>query len=328
MENLLDALNQFKERRVIVIGDVLLDQSLRGSIDRLNPEIPAVPLVKVSGIDYRLGGAANVARNLASLGATCHLFGQIGRDAYGDKITELCAAEGIKTYFVDSGRGTIVKQRVFSDGHYLARIDFGEDKLIPITSNLEKVIEREIIKDMNLYDLIIFSDYDKGIFGGNLARVIIEAGISRRILTLADLKPTNINAFLGCDIIRLNRKEAEEVAGRKYDGNNLREIATILAEKTHSKYVVITCGAEGAFTYDIEDTEKGISQMVRAKKIEIGDATGAGDTFAAVLGLGMASKINFEESIRLANYASAIVVGKIGTAVTSIEELRSALKES
>lgn len=325
MKSLSDALNNFKDRRAAVIGDVLLDQSVIGNIGRLNPEIPAVPLVKVNSIDYRLGGAANVARNLVSLGATCHLFGQIGRDIYGNKIRELCAAEGIGTHFLDSGRETIVKQRVFSDGHYIARIDFGERKLSPITHDSEKDIEREITRNLNLYDLILFSDYDKGVFKADLARRIIELGNSRKNLTLADPKPANINNFLGCNIIRLNRKEAEEVAGERYDGNNLREIATILAERTKPRYIVITCGAEGTFTYD---TEKDFPQMFQTKKVEIGDATGAGDTFAAVLGLSIASGINFENSVRLANHASAIVVGKIGTAVTNIEELRNALKES
>ena len=324
MENLLNALDLFKERKTLVIGDILLDYSIEGSAERLNPEIPAVPLIKVRDTDYRLGGAGNVARNLASLGAGCCLFGQIGRDAGGEKIRELCDKERIRTYLVDSGRETPVKQRLFSDGHYIVRVDFGENNLEPISPELERDLAEEVIKTINLYDLVIFSDYDKGIFRRDLAKRVIEASKEKGILTLADPKPRNIYSFQGCDIIRPNRKEAEEITGMRYNGKNLGEIARNLAERTKSKYEVITCGDDGAFAYHAESN---ISTIIPVKKVEIGDATGAGDTFAAVLGLGIAPGFNFEMAVRAANYASALVVDKAGTAVTNVSELQNALDE-
>ncbi|MEK6840357.1 MAG: PfkB family carbohydrate kinase [Nanoarchaeota archaeon] len=322
MKSLSDALNFFKDKRAAVVGDILLDQSIMGEVKRLNPENPAVPLSMVSDMDYRLGGAANVARNLASLGSSCHLFGQVGKDAYGDKIRELCNESGIETFLADSGRETIVKQRIFSDGRYIARIDFGEKNLDHMSINSERYIESEIAKNLNLYDLILFGDYDKGVFRGNLASRVIKLGKSGKILTVADPKPANIDGFMNCNVIRLNRNEAEKIVGNKYGGNDLRITAEIMAERTNPRYIVITCGAEGAFAYD---AEREFSHTVPARKVEIGDPTGAGDTFAAALGLSMASGLSFEESVRLANHASTIVVGKIGTAVTNISELRRAL---
>ncbi|MEK7092698.1 MAG: PfkB family carbohydrate kinase [Patescibacteria group bacterium] len=324
MENLVDAIDRFKNQRVAIIGDVFLDQSIRGEVERLNPEKLGVPLVRVTDIEFWLGGAGNVARNLASLGASCYLLGQIGNDKYGEKIRELCREEGTKTIFADSGRETIVKQRIFTDGHYVARVDFGEKMLVPIDHEAEEYLEKKLTEEMdsNHYNLILFSDYNKGMFKGNLARRVIGISKSKKILTLVDPKPENINYFFGCDILRPNKREAEEIAGIKHNGNNLRDIALKLTEKVHPKYLAITCGGDGAFAYDIERDH---SELVSTKRVKLADVTGAGDTFAAALGLGMVSGLDFKSSVRLANIASAIVVGKVGTSVTTATELKETI---
>lgn len=323
MENLVDAIDRFKDKRVAVIGDVFLDQSIRGEVERLNPEKLGVPLVRVKDIEFWLGGAGNVARNLASLGASCYLFGQIGNDKYGGKIRELCREGGIKAIFADSGRETIVKQRIFTDGHYVARVDFGEKMLVPIGHEAEEYLEKKLTEEMdsNHYNLILFSDYNKGMFKRNLARRVIDISKSRKILTLVDPKPENINSFVGCDIVRPNKREAEKISGIKDD---LEAISLNLTEKTRSRYAVITCGKMGAFAYD---TKKGYSTIIPTRKVELGDVIGAGDTFASILGLGMISGLDFKSSVTLANIASAIVVGKVGTSVTTADELRDAIKQ-
>lgn len=328
MESLLDVLDTFKERKVIVIGDILLDKSVIGTArERMNPERVGVPLISVKKVEYRLGGAANVARNVASLGASCYLLGQIGKDYHGEKIKELCAAEGIKTFFIDPGRETIVKERLFVDGDYSARIDFGEENLGFLDYQKELDLEGGLIKEIDSCNLILFSDYNKGVFKGGLARRIIQEikSNSRKILTLVDPKPANINYFFGCDILRPNKKEAEEIAGIKHNGNNLRDIALKLTEKVHPKYLAITCGGDGAFAYD---RERDHSELVSTKRVKLADVIGAGDTFAAALGLGFSSGLlDFEKSVKLANYASAVVVGKMGTSVTTADELREAIKQ-
>ena len=329
MESLLNALDTFKERKVIVVGDILLDKSVIGTAkERMNPERVGVPLISVKKVEYRLGGAANVARNVASLGASCYLFGQIGKDYHGEKIKELCAAEGIKTFLIYPGRQTIVKERLFVDGDYSARIDFGEENLGFLDYQKELDLEIGLSKEIDSCNLILFSDYNKGVFKGGLARRIIQEikDNKRKILTLVDPKPANIGNFWGCDILRPNRKEAEEIAGIKNDNeNNLRDIALKLTEKVNSKYLAITCGGEGAFAYD---REKNRSEFVPTKRVTLADVIGAGDTFAAALGLGFSSDLlDFGNSVKLANYASAVVVGKMGTSVTTDDELREAIKQ-
>ena len=329
MENLLNALGQFKDKKVIVVGDVMLDTSIMGTGGRTNPESLEALMMDDISIDYRLGGAANVARNIASLGASCYLLGQIGDDAPGKEIAKLCKKEGIESYFVvDPGRETIVKLRMLVDGRYVLRANIGEKKLRPMDYEKGAELEEGLSKEIGSCNLVIFSDYNKGVFKAGLERRTIQEikNNKRKILTLADPKPENISNFFGCDVLRPNKKEAEEIAGIKDNGSNLGEIASSLAEKTRSRYVAITCGGDGAFIFT-KDTEKNYSELVPTKKVPLADTIGAGDTFATVLGLGMVSGLDFKDSVRLANYASAIVVGKRGTATTNVEELERVLKD-
>lgn len=325
MEKLLEVLKNFKKKKILVLGDVFLDKFSWGRVERINPEQPAAPLVKIMKETYVLGGAANVANNISSLGASCILCGVAGKDFLAKKIKKICKDKGIKLKLFYYNQPTILKQRVVAHGQHISRLDFGERRLKKITKNIQDKILSSLKKDLEGVDFIIFSDYNKIFFERDLSRNIIHLAKSKNIPILVDPKPSNIEYFFGCSVIRPNEREAEQITGIKYDKEKetLRDIACCLAKKLGSKYVVITCGKEGVFCYD-SNNDKYL--MIETKAREVADVTGAGDTFAAALALSLASGLDIFRASKLANYAAGNVVGKVGTATTNIKELERRIR--
>lgn len=326
--NLKEALNIFNQQKILVIGDIMLDKFSWGDIKRLNPEQPAAPNVNVEENDetYALGGAANVANNIVSMGANCKLYGMVGRDFYGKKIQRICGEKKILLALFYHENPTNVKQRVMAHGQQVARLNYGEKNRGKIDLiNQARLIERLKI-DMENYCFIVLSDYDKGFFNEEFAQEIIRLANSRNIPTLVDAKPRNIDSFKGCTIIRPNIREAEKMTGVKYSKGNgtLKKMSEILSKRVGSKYVIITCGEDGAFIYD---REKEMVKHIQTKARQVVDVTGAGDTFIATQALGFASGLDLFESTELANYASGIVVDKVGTATLTRKELLDRIKE-
>ncbi|MFH1326796.1 MAG: PfkB family carbohydrate kinase [archaeon] len=326
-EELIQELKKFKRKKILVVGDLLLDKFSFGKVERTNPEQPAAPLVKIIKEKYVLGGAANVANNLSSLGASCSLYGVIGRDFGGEKIKRLCKNKGIKFKSFYHNQPTILKQRIVAHGQHITRLDFGERKIKKINENIQEKIINLLKKEIKNFDFIILTDYDKFFFNENLARKILELAMENNIPTLVDPKPCNLHFFKNCTVICPNKKEAEEMAGIK-DFNDEEEtlikMGEKLAENIQTKYIIITCGERGAFYYNKE----GENMFIESQAREVSDVTGAGDTFAAVLSLGLASGLNITKAIRLANYASGVVVEKIGTAVPFVEEVIKKIKQN
>ncbi|MFH1592974.1 MAG: PfkB family carbohydrate kinase [Candidatus Woesearchaeota archaeon] len=328
MEDLKEALNKFKEKKILVMGDIILDKFTWGVVERINPEQPAASLVKVCNETYKLGGAANVANNVSSLGARCCLVGVIGKGSYGYKVKELCVEKGIKLKAFYDERPTLVKQRIVAHNQQLSRLDFGEN-------NLEKIkpeIQEEIIKYLknelvnNNYDYMILSDYDKEFFSREFCQEIIQIANSIKIPVHVDPKPKNIDFFRNCNVMSPNKREAQEITGIKYSNGKdvLMSMSEALSQLSNPQYVVITCGKDGVFGYDIEKKE---SLLIGTKARDVADVTGAGDTFAAALPLALSSGLNLFDSVKLANYASGVVVEKVGTAVPTIEEIKNKIKE-
>ncbi len=320
IKTILDKSNQI---RLAICGDSLLDGIHYGSIERLNPERAGRPLLRIAKEEYRLGGAANVAANSAALGTSVDLFSVVGDDDKGKILSEYCANQNITLQTVPHGK-TLFKLRYLESAHgdYLLRVDYGEEKnLEPITAAQAKVILD--LFDKGNYQALMLSDYGKRLFEGEhgIAPDLIERARKKGIPISVDPKPHNILAFRGATVICPNLSEARQItqAGPK---ESLREIAVRLREIAQCEYAVITCGKEGMVIYDGTTYE-----VLPTKALEVLDVTGAGDTVAAMLALGMASGLSIREACHLGNYAAGIVCGKEGTATVSREELLAAIPE-
>jgi len=321
MEDLRSILDKIKKKRILVVGDIFLDKFTLGRIERVNPEQPSAPLVKVSREAYTLGGAANVANNIVSLGSDCILQGVLGKDFSGRKIHQLCKKNKIdlkKTYYKQP---TITKQRIMAHGQQITRIDWGELFLKKIDEKIERKILSSIKEDIKKCDLVVLSDYDKILFRKNLSREIIKIATEFKKPVLVDPKPQNIDFFKGCTAISPNKKEAEEISGIRYSKNKkiLLEMGKKITEKTNSKFVIITCGGGGIFCYDLEKED---CLFIETKARKVADVVGAGDTFMAALSVGMACGLGIFNSAKFANYAAGNVVEKVGTATTTLKEVK------
>jgi len=319
-ERLLEIINKFKNKKVGVVGDVLLDSYLFGKVERVNPDRPGYPLLRVERQEHRLGGAGNVATNLASLGANVVLFGVIGDDLYGNVFIKRCRRLRIKFMHVIEGK-TLLKQRRIESTHgdYLGREDFGEASLGKLTEKAEKIILKAIAREQP--EILILSDYNKKIFRGGLGKRIIQWARSKNISVVVDPKPSNIESFRGATLVRPNLKEAKEIAGKEYFDKDIKDITKKVKEVVDSKYVIVTSGAEGMVIYD------GGFDHIATEAKELTDITGAGDTVIAALALSLLSGADLNEAAQIANKAAGIVVNKQGTATIRLDELLDSISK-
>jgi len=307
---LVEIVEEFKNKRVVVVGDLALDGYLYGRVERINPERPGFPLFRVESKEYRLGCAGNVAINVAALGVDTTLFGIIGEDNHGNTFKELCKEKGIDTNLQAEGE-TILKQRRIELSHndYLGRDDYGESDLKSISIDLQEIFISEIEK--NGPDAIILSDYDKGMFRGEFGLNVVNWARNEGIITVVDPKPANIRRFGQPTLTCPNIYEAREVTGY----TDYEDVAEALKKKTGSKYVVITCGSDGMIAYN------GGFHTIPTQARGVVDVTGAGDTVASVLALSITSGADYIRAAQIANYAAGLVVEKPGTATITSKEL-------
>ena len=325
-EDIEKIIHDFKFKQIGVIGDLMLDRTERGRISkRKNPENEDVPIISAKE-EFYLGGCGNVARNLSSLGVKVDLYGIIGDDLYGHQIKRMCKENKINTrYLIEDKNPTILKARIFIEEKYRHRSDLGE-----INENYEKNLEKLSIKNqekilLNLekeikkYNGIILSDYNKRMFTHDFTQKIIELANSKNITIVCDPKPENIDYFKFCSVICPNKKEAEKITKE----TELLKIGRKIQKRINSRGNIITCGKEGAFVYDNNK-----SRLIKTRAKKVVEVTGAGDTFAAVLTLGLVSKLDIFNSAELANIAAGIVVEKLGTSVTTQKELIEYIRKS
>jgi len=324
-DTLKETLNNFPNKRVLVMGDIILDKFSWGSVERVNPEQPAAPLVKIIKESYSLGGAANVANNIVSLGAKCTLYGIIGDGLSGKIIKKICKEKSIDLKKFNSKNQPLMKQRIIAHGQQITRLDFGEKEIKKISSETKNKIINLLKKEIKKFDIIILSDYDKEFFREDFCREIIQISNSNHIPILVDPKPKNLDFFKNCTLVCPNKKEAEDISGIKYSKSKeiLVQMGRAISESVNSKYVIVTCGEEGMFCYN-SPKEECIFVNTQAK--EVADVTGAGDTFAATISLGLISGLEIKEAAKLANVASGIAVGKIGTCSITVKEIRNYLE--
>jgi D-glycero-beta-D-manno-heptose-7-phosphate kinase len=301
-----------KKARLLVVGDVMLDRYWFGEVSRISPEAP-VPVVRVGRTEERLGGAANVARNIAAIGAGAALLSVVGEDEAAGCIQELLKAEGIDAQLHrDPGLATTIKLRVIGRQQQLLRIDFetepGHEVLMSKLADFEARLTSA--------DLVILSDYGKG--GLKHIERMIEAARAAGKPVLVDPKGDDYSRYKGATLITPNRSEFREVAGRWKSEDDLTERAQKLRTELGLDALLITRSEEGMTLY-----REGERLHVPAVAREVYDVSGAGDTVIAVLGVMLAAGASFADAVQLANKAAGIVVGKLGTAVVHPEELFS-----
>jgi len=312
---LLELLEKLDRARVLVVGDIMLDRYWRGAVDRISPEAP-VPVVAVSGTEERLGGAANVASNVRALGAQCNLLGITGDDADADALQSLLKAQGISAQLErDKSLKTTVKLRIVSQQQQLIRIDF---ETPANESSTQKLLDR-YEKLLAAHDVVIVSDYGKG----GLARVqnMIQMARNAGIPLIIDPKGDDYSMYAGATLITPNRKEFQAVAGRFADTDELVKKAKAMVAELDLGGLLVTRSEEGMSL--ISKDGKAVHMKARAR--EVFDVTGAGDTVIAAVGSALALGSGPEDAIHLANVAAGIVVGKLGSATASPEEIRQEL---
>ena len=296
--------------RVLVVGDVMLDRYWFGEVGRISPEAP-VPIVKIDRVEERPGGAANVARNVAALGAEAVLLSVVGRDEAGATLRRLLKRDRISALLqTDSDLHTTIKLRVIGRQQQLVRIDF---ETPPSHEALASKL-RDFGRTLRGVDAVILSDYGKG----GLAHIVSMIRMARDAgkPVLVDPKGDDYSRYRGATLITPNRAEFREVAGSWKSERDLTRKARGLMRKLKVGALLVTRSEEGMTLY-----QPGERLHVAAQAREVYDVSGAGDTVIATLGFMMARGESLENSVRLANRAAGIVVGKFGTAVVRPEEL-------
>jgi rfaE bifunctional protein kinase chain/domain len=304
-------IQQFQQARLLVVGDVMLDRYWFGDTERISPEAP-VPVVHVSKMDERLGGAANVARNAASIGAQISILGVVGDDEPGRRIEELLKSQGVKSFLQrDPSLPTTVKLRVVARQQQLIRLDFEQ---APTHEALLNKLEQfqSLLTDV---DAVIFSDYGKG--GLTHVTQMIAAARAAGKVVLVDPKGDEYTKYQGASIITPNRSELRQVIGRWKDEADLTEKAQQLREQLKLDALLLTRSEEGMSLFTAQGVEH-----VKADAREVFDVSGAGDTVIATMAVALAAKWPAGQAMKLANKAGGIVVGKLGTATVSLEELQ------
>jgi rfaE bifunctional protein kinase chain/domain len=303
--------------RIVVLGDAMLDIYLVGEVDRISPEAP-VPVVTVHGRRHALGGAANVAANVAAIGAECRLVAVIGDDARGDSVrSELAQARLADGYLtVAAARPTTSKTRVVARGQQMLRID--EEVEEPIAERTLDIVVQELERAMKDADALLIEDYNKGTLVPQVIERALGLARQRGVPVVVDPKFKNFFAYRGATVFKPNRKELEQAMGATLDlAHPPPDILPSVLSKLAVDNLLLTLGAEGMVlaTKDGEITR--IPTMAR----EVYDVSGAGDTVTAWVGTALAAGASVREAAHVANFAAGIEVGKAGVATVSPAEV-------
>ncbi|MFT3759901.1 D-glycero-beta-D-manno-heptose-7-phosphate kinase [Thauera sp.] len=312
------SLPEFSRGRLVIVGDVMLDRYWHGSTNRISPEAP-VPVVKVEADEYRAGGAGNVALNAAMLGTNTELVALVGRDEAAQRLREKLEAGQVACRLLEAPQHpTITKLRIISRHQQLIRLDF-EDSFAVLES---AGIEQAFGDTLPGAGAAVLSDYGKGTLAqaGSLIRSARERGVP----VVVDPKGTDFGRYRGATVITPNMSEFEAVVGHCADEAALRERGEALRASLQLNAVLITRSERGMTL--LQAGQAPLDLPTRAR--DVFDVTGAGDTVVAVLGAGLACGLALAEATAVANVAAGIVVGKLGTATVSPEELAAALRGS
>lgn len=316
-----DLLHNFPGCRVLVVGDLMLDEFVWGHVSRISPEAP-VPVVEVSRRSFTPGGAANTAANVGALGGEPVLAGVVGDDPGGDRLNELLAGQGVDTAPVvrDPSHPTTTKTRVIAHSQQVVRID--HESPGPFAEAVQSALLGRIAGVLPSVRGCVVSDYGKGVVTAGFVGKLIELARGHGVPVVVDPKGTDYRKYRGATVVKPNQHEAGKVLNRdlRTDADVDRAGADLLELLAPDTAVLVTRGAHGMALF-----ERGRPPVrVPAQAREVYDVTGAGDTVAGTLALTLAVGGSLETACRLASAAAAVVVGKVGTAVCTIDELRDA----
>ena len=314
-------ISKFDRCNLLVVGDLMLDEYIWGEVDRISPEAP-VQVVSIKNEDYAMGGAGNVVNNLVALGAKVTAAGVIGTGRNGQILLGKFKDLGVDTAGIiqEPGMPTTQKTRIIASHQHVLRIDRETDKTIS-DSTIEKITR--FIEDKIAYvDIVLISDYGKGLITQTLLSRLISAAQKHKKITIADPKGLDFSKYSCVSLLTPNKKEAALASGVEIvDQPTLFKSGYKILQAVGLDKLLITCGKDGMVLFD-QNREP---YTVKAKARQVYDVSGAGDTVLSVFGLAIASGASFRDAMSIANTAAGIVVGKVGTATISRQELATAL---
>jgi rfaE bifunctional protein kinase chain/domain len=308
-------------KRVLVVGDAMLDEFVWGRVSRISPEAP-VPVVQVTGQSFHLGGAGNVAANVRSLGGACTLVALVGRDAAGARLRDALEERGVEARLVDApSRRTTLKTRIVAHGQQVVRAD-QED-----TGDAPRALETQLLAAvrgaLSGAGALVVSDYEKGVVTAGLLRRVLPLARRLGVPVLIDPKPRHFRLYRGASVVTPNQLETEQVTGLRLTGPaELAAAGRRILAALGCRAVLVTRGERGMSLFERGRAPRHVEATAR----EVFDVTGAGDSVIATLALAVAARAPLADAATLANAAASVVVGKLGTAQATPAELLQALR--
>ena len=321
-EDLAPYIPRLKDARVLVLGDLMVDEYIWGNVSRISPEAP-VPVVNVTSESLRLGGAGNVVNNINSLGGKVWLCGVVGNDAMGRKVVHDLRKMGVDTrgVVVEPERVTTVKTRIIAQHQQVVRYD--REVVLPIQPESIRQILAFLDENLNRLDAVLISDYAKGVVCEALVKEVRSSALKGGKILAVDPKVKNVPLFQGVTIITPNHYEAGEAAGIWIRSEeDLLKAGRTLLENLRAESILITRGEKGMTLFERQGDVTHIPTVAK----EVFDVTGAGDTVISVLTMALAIGVPAREAAFLSNYAAGIVVGEVGTATLKTADLEDAVR--
>lgn len=326
-ENLKNHLSRLQGKKILIVGDVGLDEYVLGEVRRISPEAP-VPVVEVESEDMRLGLSANVAQNVKAMGGEPLLVSVIGRDTGGELLSQLFDRVQVSTdhLVTDESRPTTRKARIMAKHHHVVRVDYETRRFLG--ESVEEKVATRVRSLISECDAVVIQDYAKGVVTPTLIKKTLEIAHQAGKPVYVDPHRNNSGEFyVGCDLIKPNFDEAVALSGLDYDDlrdhpNKVIEVGIALQKKTGAKEVVMTRGKDGMTIFS---GDRQIVQVPTFAK-QVFDVTGAGDTVIAALTLGLAGGLPIQEACVLANFAAGVVVGQVGCVPCTLPELKAAIE--
>lgn len=309
-------ISRFKDKNILIVGDLILDHYIFGKVERISPEGP-VPVVWANKENFVCGGAANVGLNLASLGSKVSLCGVLGKDHFGNVLFSHIKNKNIDTGLIikDNSRPTTIKTRILAHHQQIVRVDWESLEFLSLKVN--KMILDKIRKNIDNFDAVIIEDYGKGVINPEVVAEVVSLCKNKKKIIAVDPKEEHFDYYTGATVLTPNLKEAQAAANMKVrTKEEIGLLAGVLKEKLKPQALLITLGEDGMALFC-----EGKQYHIPTAALEVFDVTGAGDTVIAVFTVALASGASFWEAAVLSNFAAGIVVGKLGAAAIDKKEL-------
>jgi len=316
-KKLNNIVSRFNNKRILVIGDLILDHHIFGSVDRVSPEAP-VPVVWANRENFVPGGAANVGLNLSAMGAKVSLCGVVGRDHFGKTLLSHIDQYGIYTNLIikDNKRPTTLKTRIIANHQQVVRVDW--ESLEFLSENTNKLVFNKIKRNLDEFDAIIVEDYGKGVINPLLLEQLIALCRRKKMIITVDPKEEHFDYYENVTVLTPNLKEAQVAAGTKIrNKNQIPFLGKIIMKRLNPKALLITLGEDGMMLFAGDSY-----YHIPTAALEVFDVSGAGDTVISIFTLALTAGATYKEAAIIANFAAGVVVGKLGAATLDKKELK------